>query len=548
MRIRYGLILAFVFYMCCAPNVYPMSAKAPPLLPRMSSPELCQALPPPTGPTTEVWPAQAEELGAIVRDARPGDTVLLHDGIYYLNGAYLWFATPGVTLRGYSGDPRAVILDGGYETTEVITVQASNVTITDLTILHAYTHGIHVFPPTKQDIRGTRIHRVAVIDAAEQAIKINANGGHYADEGEISCCHIALTDAGREHVRNDCYTGGIDAHQARGWKVRDCTIQGFWCASGLSEHGIHFWAGSRDTIVERNVLLDNVRGIGFGLVESGAGRTYGDDPCPTAEGYVDHYDGIVRNNAIYQGEVALYASEYGYDCGICLAQACGVQVVHNTVIARRPPFNSIEWRFPNTRASIINNLVSHDLMRRDGATATLAGNLGGASPSLFVDPAQGDLHLISATSAPVDAGVPLSAGVCNDDIDGIARPQGAGWDVGADEWTAGSISFPIPLGVGWNLVSIPLHPQDSAIEEVLATIAGSYEIVMARAHPWSEEWLWYDPHAPTSPLTMLDETMAFWVKLSQADTLVVSGSAPLTKTIPLHAGWNLIPYPSAQSL
>ena len=73
-----------------------------------------------------------------------------------------------------------------------------------------------------------------------------------------------------------CIHRGIDAHDASGWTVRDNYISGFWCdgAGGafLSEHAIHFWTGSRDTTVSRNKLVDNARGIGFGL--GPGGRTY----------------------------------------------------------------------------------------------------------------------------------------------------------------------------------------------------------------------------------------------------------------------------------
>jgi hypothetical protein len=115
---------------------------------------------------------------------------------------------------------------------------------------------------------------VHIIDPGQQANKINpAAANAYPDDGVNACSHIELTDVGRPHIRNNCYTGGIDAHQAEGWVIRDNLIEGFWCENGLSEHGIHLWRGCRDTVVERNVLRENARGIGFGLAESSSGRT-----------------------------------------------------------------------------------------------------------------------------------------------------------------------------------------------------------------------------------------------------------------------------------
>jgi uncharacterized repeat protein (TIGR01451 family) len=372
-----------------------------------------------------------------VAAAATGDTILLHDGTYDLHGDYLWFDTPGVTMRSASGNREAVVVDGHYETSEIVNVHASDVTIADLTLKRARDHPIHVVPPDDADIANTLIYNVHIVDPGQQAIKINQNGAmtHFPDDGQVACSHIELTDAGRQFVweRNgSCYTGGVDGHQAWGWVIQDNVIQGFWCSEDLAEHAVHFWTGSRDTLVERNVLLDNARGVGFGLLQSGDGRVYGDGPCP-GPSYVGHYDGVVRNNFVFAGRDELFSSEYGFDCGICLAQACGAQVVHNTVASTQPPFSSVEWRFSATDAQITNNVVTHNLREREGASATLAGNLEHAPLSLFVDGEGGDLHLAEGASSAIDQGVSIPEGLCDDDIDGHPRPWGGGRDIGADE-------------------------------------------------------------------------------------------------------------------
>jgi hypothetical protein len=373
------------------------------------------------------------ELWDAVNTAPSGTTILVADGTYHLDGTYLRFATPGVTLRSASGDREAVVLDGDYVTTEIVQIVASDVTIADLTLREAYCHPIHVMSAEGGDTTGTLITNVHIVDPGEQAIKINpAAAGTYPDGGTIACSHIELTASGRPHIRNDCYTGGIDAHQARGWRIHDNLIEGFWCPSGLSEHGIHLWRGCRDTVVERNTLRDNARGIGFGLATGGDGRSYPDDPCSYASGYVDHYGGVIRNNVVFAGDGDLFASQYGFDCGICLWNACGARVLHNTVASTQAPFSAIEWRFPNTDPEVVNNLVTHHLMARDGAVATTSGNLAGASLSLFVDGAGGDLHLVPGAAEAIDQ-VTAPADVV-DDVDGDPRPIGPASDVGADEY------------------------------------------------------------------------------------------------------------------
>ena len=271
-----------------------------------------------------------------------------------------------------------MILDDNYSRTEIVSIVASNVTIADLTIKRAGTHPIHVTTGSSNTLN-TLIYNVHLIDPAQQAIKINPNpGGYYPDNGVIACSHIELTDAGRPHVDNvstPCYTGGVDAHQARDWTIRDNLIEGFWCNTGLSEHGIHLWRGCRDTLVERNVLNNNAGGIGFGLETDGSGRTYADNPCPGASGYVDDYGGIIRNNFVFANNSSLFASSSGFDTGIALWNSCDGRVLHNTVYTANPDrtFSAVEWRFPNTEADIINNLVNESMLAGDGATASDPG-------------------------------------------------------------------------------------------------------------------------------------------------------------------------------
>lgn len=394
----------------------------------------CPPLEPPSGPHVTV--TNVTELVNAVNTVSSGTTILVADGNYPLNGAYLRFDVPWVSLRSESGNRDAVILDGNYQTTEIIQIAASNITIADLTLREAYYHPIHVMSTDASDTLGTLIYNVHIIDPGEQAIKINpytgSNALYFPDEGTIACCHIELTDAGRPYIRNNCYTGGVDAHQARDWIIRDNLIEGFWCDEGLSEHGIHFWRSCRDPIVERNMLRNNARGIGFGLVTSGDGiRTYADDPCPAAGGgYVDHYGGVIRNNMVFVNRAALFSSEYGFDCGICLWNACDIQTLHNTVVSTQAPFSSIEWLFDFTDVDLINNLVSHNLVDR-GGTSVLAGNLENAPGNWFVDAIAGDLHLTEQATDAIDQGAATL--LCPDDFDGDARPVGAAADIGADE-------------------------------------------------------------------------------------------------------------------
>lgn len=433
-----GLLLALV--LLASPTLSWLSS-TPTMQVDVLASDACPPLPPPTGGVVNV--STVAQLQNAVNNAASGTTILVADGTYNLDGISLWLDVPNVTLRSASGNREAVVLDGNYVTGEIVVVAASNVTVADLTLQQARYHPIHVVSTDNGDTEDTTIYNVHVIDPGQQAIKINPHEAkiHFPDNGVVACSHIELTDAGRPRVweiNESCYTGGVDAHQAWGWTIRDNVIEGFWCSSGLSEHGVHLWRGCRDTVVERNVLRDNARGIGFGLMSEGDARTYPDDPCPGA-GYVGHYDGVIRNNFVFAGRDMLFSSEYGFDCGICLASACGARVLHNTVASTQAPYSSIEWRFSSTDADIVNNLITHNLRDRGGA-ASLAGNLTDAALSLFVDGTGGDLHLASTATAAIDQVIAPSD--VPDDIDGDVRPVGVASDIGADEY-----GTPAPVAV-----------------------------------------------------------------------------------------------------
>lgn len=96
-----------------------------------------------------------------------------------------------------------------------------------------------------------------------------------------------------------------------------------------------------------------------------------------------------------------------------------------------------EFRFAaTTGGEARNNLADTPINLRDGATATQSGNLLTVTSSLFVNPAAGDLHLLSSATAAIDKAPTLSA--VTNDFDGNSRPQGAGYDIGADEYVSGT--------------------------------------------------------------------------------------------------------------
>ena len=121
------------------------------------------------------------------------------------------------------------------------------------------------------------------------------------------------------------------------------------------------------------------------------------------------------------------------------------------------------------------------------------------------------------------------------------------WSFGID---LGVEFFAIPLQVGWNLASIPFEPVNRSFRSVLGSIAGQYDqVILHNASDTSDPWKSFSIYRPNvlNDLVELGNEMGFWVHATGNCTLLVSGIPPETTHIPLHAGWNLVSYPTCSN-
>jgi hypothetical protein len=375
---------------------------------------------------TSVTVSNATELQSAVAAANTAGgnrTILLQDGTYTMSDT-IYVNAPNITLSGKSGIRERVIVEGDAmsDTAHVknlIRAAAPGFQISNLTLQKSGWHLLQIVGEADAD--NAVVRNVVFRDAYEQMLKVSIDQANYSITGDNGLIENSLFEytAG---VGPQYYIGGIDIHGGKNWIVRKNTFRSIISPSQTAaEFAIHFWNQSADALVEKNIIVNCDRAIGFGLDGRGNNR------------------GIIRNNMIFHSA----ANGNFADVSIYLDQSPETQVYNNTIYTENAYSRSIEYRFPETaKVFIVNNLTNKPIMARDGATGTVDSNVESAAKSWFRDPTTGDLRLLVGNTNVVDKGR-VVAGL-TDDFDGDARPLGGGPDVGADEWTAGTMPPPVP--------------------------------------------------------------------------------------------------------
>lgn len=341
-------------------------------------------------------------------------TILLEDGTYTLNNM-LYVTGSDITVGSQSGIRENVIIQGdkmssNASASHIFNVTGKNFEVRNVTLQRCGAHIIQIHGENNADY--PVVKNCILRDSYEQIIKVSVNENNpsiSSDNGIVENCLFEYS-AG---IGPQYYIGGIDAHGAHNWIVRNNTYKNIISPSvAVAEFAIHFWNHSENNLVERNLIINCDRGIGFGLTQDRGNS-----------------GGIIRNNMIYH---AAGTGRYA-DVGIALANSPGTEVYNNTVFMQHDFPWAIEYRFSGTRnVHIVNNLSNKPIMKRDGASGIVENNVTNADISWFEQASSGNLHLASAVDSVVDKGQSIS-GLSND-FDGDRRPEENGIDIGADEY------------------------------------------------------------------------------------------------------------------
>jgi len=373
------------------------------------------------------------QLQTAMGNLQSGDTLLIADGTYNLTSTLYVNGQNNVTIRGTAGCTNVVLAGKGMDNSSYGNVpfgiwsNSTNTTIAHLTIRDTWDNEIIL----NSGAQSPHLYCLKLLNAGSQFIKsnpIDVNAGIGVNNGIVEYCWLEYTGSPPgDHGGGVGYFNGISAHAAQNWIIRGNLFKNLHnpdSAAYLWNPAVLFWRHSVNTLTEQNMFINVDRAVAYGL----------DNTTP----YFDHAGGAIRNNFVYLAPGLMSATRTaGSDGSIIAWNSPGTQIDHNTVLLNGNEFYAVEFRFSTTtNGTARNNLADKPIHLRDSATATLSGNLANAVPSMFVNPATGDLHLLVSATNAIDK-TPALISVTND-FDGDLRPQGAAADIGADEFTTNS--------------------------------------------------------------------------------------------------------------
>jgi hypothetical protein len=428
----------------------------------------CNAAPLPITGTRIVNVSTEPQLQSAVANAQVGDTIVLADGVYTLTSSLYLNNKNNVTIRGTDGCDGATLVGKGMDNPNYGAVpfgvwsNSLNTTVAHLTIRDTYDN-ILIFNAGAQS---PHIYSVRLLNAGSQFVKANptdATNGVGVDSGvlEYSWLEYTAGPPATDHGAGFGYTNGISAHAADGWIIRKNMFKNFHTPDSdayLWNPAVLMWNHSSNTLTEQNTFINVDRAIAYGLVEQATG--------------FDHQGGTIRNNFVYMAPGLYSASRTaGSDGQIIVWDSPDSVVYHNTLLTNGNVLYSIQFRFVETTGGEArNNLADAPISLRDGATAAQSGNLTSATSGMFVNPAAADLHLLATATAAIDK-APTLAAVTND-FDGDARPQGTGYDIGADEFRPSSPPPQIPTTLSISAPTVTA-PANASIGVTVAATSGT---------------------------------------------------------------------------
>ncbi|MDD3007131.1 MAG: HYR domain-containing protein, partial [Candidatus Pacebacteria bacterium] len=185
------------------------------------------------------------------------------------------------------------------------------------------------------------------------------------------------------------------------------------------------------------------------------------------------------------------------------------------------------------------------LRKYDGATAIASsleidGNIVTINPNNALE--YNTQYYITISGAEDVAGNVMASWIKSDNLHSFTTKNVATTTIG------------INLQVGWNLVSLPIIPEDSSIEAVLGETTLSHIEIIQYYDTENEQWLTYKPGVTGGGLTTMEAGKGYWVDMNANDTLTINGyelpsGGSLLPTYEVFGEkWNLIGFKSVREM
>ncbi len=385
------------------PPQQPWFPKAPPL-------------PRPAGQVIKA--SNVQELFKAVDEVKPGGTILLADGHYFMP-RYIEIKTDNVTLRGASGHRESVVIDGAKSSQgELVGVRAcSGVTIADLTIQNIQYNGFKI--NSDSNVQNLTIYNCIIHNIWQRGVK----GVKVPEENRQATrpknCRVQyclfyndrpkrLSDDPRD-IANGNYVGGIDVMYAKNWVISDNVFIGIQGRTREARGAVFMWFDAQDCIIERNIIIDCDAGICLGNQHR-------------ADGIKTHcHRCVVRNNFITRATEGGIVPVYTQDC----------KILNNTIHEPDSRLGRlIRIVFDNEGLLVANNLLSGPKIRIESdSNIRFINNIVKDLTDVLVNPTHGNLHLTAQAADVIDKANPFDD--VTGDIDGQERRTKP--DIGADE-------------------------------------------------------------------------------------------------------------------
>lgn len=320
----------------------------------------------------EVEAGTVEQALLAIRNAQPGDDIVLLPGVYRFSGNNIIVSNPGqssarITVKARQAgtvklelsSQQGFIVSAPYWTFENLHLRGVCATHTDCE------HAFHVTGEARHFV--ARNNTILDFNAH---FKINSHNGQHPDDGLIE--QNTLSNSAIRDTRNPVTV--IDVVGASRWRIRRNLISDFIKGgSDRISYGAFTKGAGGENVIEQNIVicehrLHGAAGQRVGLSLGGGGT--GPQFCRDQRCITEQDRSVIDSNLVMSCS----------DDGIYLNKAAASRVSNNTLLDT----GGIEVRYAESSADVTANLVDGKIRAKEGGLMHASDNLDTSMTSLYL--------------------------------------------------------------------------------------------------------------------------------------------------------------------